>query len=453
MEIKETFTKNWAKLVPKKAPVLLAISTGADSMALLWLVAHLPQELRPQINVVYVDHQLRKESQVETEFIQAYCEAHDLPLYWTKWEAKPVSGLEAKARAFRYAFFAEVLAKQKIKYLITAHHADDQAETFLMKLIRGGELQQLTGIKAKRPFAKDKFLVRPLLAFSKADLLRLVQKEQIPYFEDHTNQDLSYFRNRIRHELMPKIKQENPRALAHIASYEAQLTELYELIASELPAKMKMLTRAKGYDVAAFQTLSPAWQRQILRALFAKEHLAVTRSKLAQVHKLLVGKRPQVLLDLGQGIEFCRSYQIFYFQKKQLLPEISAEKFQLEVGKWYKLPQGQVGLFEKQAFSPQKTDEVLPVSKDHAPFYVRQRKQGDKMPYSQGTKKITRLLIDQKVPAKERAKLFYLVDRDDFVYWVFGVKKTDLSPRAVNAKIQYIIVYRRDDRREEKVDE
>ena len=84
---------------------------------------------------------------------------------------------------------------------------------------------------------------------------------------------------------------------------------------------------------------------------------------------------------------------------------------------------------------------------------MRDRLSGDKMPYSQGTKKITRLLIDQKIPAKERAKLWYLVDDKDFVYWVFGIKKTDLSPRAVNAKIQYIIVYRRDDRREEKIDE
>lgn len=452
-QIKTIFANDWAKLVPQNEAVLLAVSTGADSMALLWLVAHLPSKLRPKINIAYVDHQLRPESQAETRFIQEYCQEQGFPLYWTKWQKKPVTGLEAKARAFRYAFFAEILEKQNIKYLVTAHHADDQAETFLMKLIRGGELQQLTGIKAKRVFEKDKFLVRPLLPFSKAELKCFIMENEIPYFEDQTNQDLNYFRNRVRHELMPKLKQENPKVLTHIADYEAQLTELYELVASELPAKLKMLEKAEGYDVTFFQQLAPAWQYQILRALFAKEKLPVTKQKLAQVQNALLGERPQVSLDLGAGREFYRSYQTFYFQKKQVLLEVKTVKTQLELGKWHKLPHGQVGLFEKDTFIFREGDESLAVSKENAPFYVRQRHLGDRMPYSQGTKKITRLLIDQKVPAKERAKLWYLVDDKDFVYWVFGIKKTDLSPRAVNAKIQYIIVYRRDDRREEKIDE
>lgn len=452
-QIKTIFANDWAKLVPQNEAVLLAVSTGADSMALLWLVAHLPSKLRPKINIAYVDHQLRPESQAETRFIQEYCQEQGFPLYLTKWQKKPVTGLEAKARAFRYAFFAEILEKQNIKYLVTAHHADDQAETFLMKLIRGGELQQLTGIKAKRVFEKDKFLVRPLLSFSKAELSDFITKNKIPYFEDQTNQDLSYFRNRVRHKLMPKLKQENAKVLTHIADYEAQLTELYELVAAELPAKLKQLEKTEGYDVTSFQQLSLAWQHQVLRALFAKEKLAVTKQKLAQVQNALVGERPQVSLDLGAGREFCRSYQTFYFQKKSAVFEAKAIKTRLEVGKWHKLPHGQVGLFEKATFVFQEGDESLSVSKEQAPFYVRQRLSGDKMPYSQGTKKITRLLIDQKIPAKERAKLWYLVDDKDFVYWVFGIKKTDLSPRAVNAKIQYIIVYRRDDRREEKIDE
>ncbi|WP_051533680.1 tRNA lysidine(34) synthetase TilS [Ligilactobacillus apodemi] len=139
--VEQKFVKQWRqlKILPSQK-VLVAVSTGVDSMVLLWLVQHLPPKLRPQIYVAYIDHQLRVQSQAETQFIQAYCEKSHLPLFVKVWQDHPKTGIENAARNVRYAFFNEIMQKEKILYLLTAHHGDDQAETFLMKLVRGGDI-------------------------------------------------------------------------------------------------------------------------------------------------------------------------------------------------------------------------------------------------------------------------------------------------------------------------
>src|SRR5699024_9177859 len=145
-------------------------------------------------------------------------------LVWPK-SQHPRAVVEEAGRNVRYRFFADVMADRKIKLLLTAHHGDDQAETVLMKLIRGGDLRQLQGIAWHRPFQGSKLLLRPLLGFSKEQLYDYAKKIGLQYFEDESNQSDDFLRNRIRHQVVPLLKQEEPQFLAHVAAYQQQLTD------------------------------------------------------------------------------------------------------------------------------------------------------------------------------------------------------------------------------------
>lgn len=149
-------------------------------MVLLTLLQRLPVAHRPKLIVAHVDHQLRQQSQVERQFITTYCQQHRLPLEVAVWPlaAHPATGIEAAAREFRYAFFERVMKQTHATTLVTAHHANDQAETVLMKLIRGGDLTQLVGIRTEQPFGSGR-LVRPLLRIDKATLLAYAQTNHL----------------------------------------------------------------------------------------------------------------------------------------------------------------------------------------------------------------------------------------------------------------------------------
>ena len=151
--------------------VVVAVSTGVDSMVLLDLLQHLSSKNRPQIIVAHMNHELRKQSQLEERFIRQYCKQNDLKLAVAHWPQTlhPQTGVENAARQARYHFFQEVMKDNQAKILLTAHHQNDLAETMLMKMTRGGQLSQLVGIRDRRPFASGT-LIRPLLPFSKQQL-------------------------------------------------------------------------------------------------------------------------------------------------------------------------------------------------------------------------------------------------------------------------------------------
>ena len=451
--VEQKFVKQWRqlKILPSQK-VLVAVSTGVDSMVLLWLVQHLPPKLRPQIYVAYIDHQLRAQSQAETQFIQAYCEKSHLPLFVKVWQDHPKTGIENAARNVRYAFFNEIMQKEKILYLLTAHHGDDQAETFLMKLVRGGDLAQLVGIKTARSFAKNTKLVRPLLAFSKQQLADFAKEKDLFFFEDETNQSSAYFRNRIRHKIVPQLKQENPHFLSHVTEYSDQLAVLLQGCEEVAQEKLARLLTAKGYSISKLQELSLAWQELTLRQLFVENSLVLEQKQLKQVMQLLQNNtKPQGSITLNQELILKKEYDVFRLETKPKEKTTSTKKIKLQVGQWYSLGnKTKLGIFVPTEFRLNMHDEVLLVSKDSLPLYLRKRHPGDRLLTSVGHQKVKKILIDQKIPTAKRDELWCLTTENDEIFWVIGVKKTDLSPRAVNAKIQYIVVLRREVNKDEQ---
>lgn len=210
--IKKFFKKYNLELENRK--FLLAASGGPDSMALLqMLVDEVPID---QLIVAHLNHQLRKDSYLETELLEKFCRKNNLLLFDKKWPINlhPKSGFEAAAREYRYQFLDEVAQEVGADYLLTAHHGDDLLENILLKLIRSGDANEMSSLRPVRPW-QGRLLVRPLLEFSKAQLLEFDKKRKIFYIEDSTNNEDDIQRNRLRHHVLPLLKKENPNILVN----------------------------------------------------------------------------------------------------------------------------------------------------------------------------------------------------------------------------------------------
>lgn len=182
--------------------LLLAVSGGADSMVLMRLL----QRLGYYFEVAHVNYQLRgEESEGDEMFVTSYCKEHAITFHAKRFETNLLAkaagkGIQEIARDIRYHWFEELMVKQNLTYILTAHHANDQAETILHRFIRGSGVRGLSGIAAKK-----NTLVRPLLFAKKSDILQFAQTEIIAYRNDSSNDKTDYTRNFIRHQLIPSI--------------------------------------------------------------------------------------------------------------------------------------------------------------------------------------------------------------------------------------------------------
>lgn len=189
------------------AGFIVAVSGGADSISLL----HAFKYLNLKILALHCNFNLRgKESDMDEQFVKRFCDTYGVALSVKKFDTtgyakeKGVS-IEMAARELRYAWFAEVKAKKKMDYIVVGHHADDLAETFFINVCRGTGIKGLTGIK---PVNGD--ILRPLLPFSRTDILAYIESNQLGFRTDSSNNSLDYMRNRIRHQVIPVFKEINP---------------------------------------------------------------------------------------------------------------------------------------------------------------------------------------------------------------------------------------------------
>ena len=187
--------------------LLLAISGGPDSVALMLLIKKWSDRPKYSIAVATVDHGLREESSREAETVGQWAQELGFTHYHLNWlEEKPTTRLQERAREARYRLLETCAKEIGADAIVTAHHADDQAETILLRLTRGSGLTGLAGMADTRKLNKIK-LLRPLLNFSKADLVKICHEAHHPYFNDPTNLNDKYTRARLR-KLMPTLAEE-----------------------------------------------------------------------------------------------------------------------------------------------------------------------------------------------------------------------------------------------------
>ena len=413
----------------KNDRVVIAVSTGVDSMALLSLVTSLPASLRPAITVAHVNHELRRQSQEEEACLRRYCQKHQLALLVKHWPraTHPQTGIEAAARRFRYQFFAEVMAARQSPILLTAHHQNDLAETMLMKLVRGGQLNQLVGIEAVRSFAGGR-LVRPLLPFSKQQLRAYAVAKGIRWYEDATNQDLTISRNRYRYQLLPALEKENPRLLQHLASYHQQLAALLTWQNQEVQAQLAQVAEGNQLHLTSWEELPEVAQRLVLQHWLEQRLPAIKQQLVAE---LMAGLKnhvaPQQSWALPNGYQLVKDYQ-----SCQLVPtQKNHGKGQnglstvVELGQWYRVSDQRAirVIAAKDDTVGQSSGQEMWLAPDQLPLRLRLWRAGDALRLKQGGHQLVRrILIDQKVSNSARQAQVVLVDAHDEPVWLVGRK-------------------------------
>lgn len=239
------FTDEHLPLFGKK--LLVAVSAGPDSMALLDMLAHLRLSQGFSLAAAHLDHKLRADSWREQKVLANYCQTQAIPLVAGVWPQNmhPTKGIEAAAREFRYRFLIKKMRELDADYLLTAHHGDDLLENILLKFIRSGNPAEMNSLQAQSKMQGFK-LLRPLLYFSKQELLAYDQKNQVPYVLDASNDKDDTQRNRLRHNVIPLLKKENPRLLAHANNFRKEMNAYQQEL--QLPQAEKFLV---GIRIAA----------------------------------------------------------------------------------------------------------------------------------------------------------------------------------------------------------
>ena len=441
--------------------VLVAVSGGADSLALLYGLHDLRLHLNCRLHVAHLNHCLRPDADADADFVQQHAAHLGLACTLQRTEVSHLVkvwklSVEAGARKARYQFYEEVSTQIGATKVALGHHQDDTAETVLMNLIRGSGS---TGLKGIPPVRNFKF-IRPLMGFTRQQIEAFLTSKGLVPRHDSTNTDIRYLRNRIRHALIPRLESDyNPNisvGLSRTADVLGAESEYLNTVAQEAfescrvrdPDKVKALATSTSVvlDRVKFQQFHIAVQRRVLRQSFF-ETLGDT-GDLYFTHCeamlcLIEGDAPSAILALPNNVRFRRVYQYLIFEvntsSRSRLPiesfaypltfpgktfiaalntEITAELGDIRSREVRTFPDGR---FEA-IFDYEKVRGAFADSPSEAfPLTIRNRRQGDRFqPYGmQGTKKIKDFMIDAKVPRDERGRIPVLVCGDE-VLWIVG---------------------------------
>ena len=391
-------------LIEKGDRIVCAVSGGADSMALLWSLYLLKEEWDLTVEAAHFNHHLRgEESDRDEAFVRDFCEGYGIPLYVGSAEVKPgKKGLEAAAREARYAFLRTLPGK-----IATAHTADDNVETILLHLVRGTGLKGLGGI-----MPRNGNVIRPLLSVTRAQVEELLEEYCVSHIEDSSNETDQFLRNRLRHGVMPLLRQENPRIAENLSAMALRLRQDEEALSSMADPNA---------DVPTLRSQSPAVRarslEQFLKSSGVREPEGV---HIDQAEALVFSDNPSARANFP-GVTITRRYDRLEVLNNE---EVPAETV-LSLGETVTFGPWTITCTEAETIeNNDRTFTLIP----EGPVRVRSRQSGDTLRLEGGTKSLKKRLIDKKIPAGQRALLPVL--EDDRGILAVAELGADLSRRA-----------------------
>lgn len=310
----------------------VAVSGGADSVALLRALHAQSRELGLALHVAHLHHGIRgAEADADLAFVRDLAAQLDLPFHSYRTDTpaesaarpgKPAESIEEAARRLRYAWFRELLSTVPLDAVATAHTLDDQAETVVAKFLRGAWTEGLSGIHPQLDTPAG-LILRPLLATTRAEVEQYLKARGQTWREDSTNRHLTYTRNRIRHELLPSLDAWNPRLREHLAQmaelardeeswWTAELARIApQLILPGRPVRGGGRASADGIalDLARFAELHPALQRRVLRHIAAQLGAAPDFRATESIRQLALTGRAGQKSELAQGLRAERTHR------------------------------------------------------------------------------------------------------------------------------------------------
>jgi tRNA(Ile)-lysidine synthase len=392
---------------------LVACSGGADSTALAAAVAQ-----GFQASIGHVDHGLRPDSGRDAEHVRALAARLGLPFFVERIEGLDVRGrgLEAAAREARYPALARLAAQAGATVVATGHTRRDQAETLLLRLVRGAGPGALAGVRRRRPLAPGIELVRPLLDVSRAATEAYCSERGLRFLDDPHNADPARARSRLR-ALWPALLELNPRL-------EEALCAAAEIFAEE---DELLSTLARG----ELKRLHPALQRRVLLAQAAAAGLRPERQHLEALRALI--QKGRGTIDLPGGYATLGQGGLRFAAGERARP-VSSRAVAVEGPGSYAL--------DSRELHVSTEGEGIPVDPSRAPFpwTFRQKRPGDRYrPASGRTRKVSDWLIDARIPKEERSRLLVLEDARGKVFFVEGLRPSE-AQREAPGGVRFLLV-------------
>lgn len=404
--------------------VLAGVSGGADSMAMLWVLDCLREELGFTLTAAHVNHGIRGAAALaDQQLVEAFCRQRQIPLVVHRADIPAVcrvtgEGEEACGRRIRYAFFRSV---QSIDKIATAHTLNDNAETLLMHLIRGTGLTGLCGI----PPVRGK-IIRPLLECSRAQVEDCCRQEHIPFAVDATNEDVRYTRNWVRHQLLPLCGAQNPAFLESVNRCVQANRQDLAYLQKQGEQLLEAARLQEGYDLAVLQQSEASPLSYGVQALLERH----TRGDCSRQHRQAVTAlihEGNGCVSLPGGVSFMAAQGVLYTQKP---PVPEAFSVAVQPGQTVSLPDGRrVTVALADADCKHKNEKVFNLLTYKGPdgdkigrkLVLRNRRGGDRLtlPGRHCTKTLKKLFNEQKVAPGERARRLVLCDEQG-VLWVEG---------------------------------
>ena len=390
-----TYTKKYfdplnvdESLLDKNRKYLVGVSGGVDSMALLDMLV----KKAYNVIVVHYNYHFREDSDLDENLVRSYCQNHHLPFYVRQGDKKEYQkgNFEMLAREKRYAFYKEIGDLNGIDTIILGHHLNDHLETIVMQLQRHNTKGYL-GIK-EQSYVKNMHVVRPLLKLKKQQLIDYCTKNHLEYHEDYTNYDTRYTRNHVRHIDLKKYNEQEllEKASKHNQQYKKQQAKLQQIY--------------QEYDQNHFLYLDKLPTEsldQIIYYMLKKEIYPplITENLVQEIIKQIHSQKPNIEISLPVNFVFIKKYNNIAVRKKEI-----DDTYYVKYESFYKDQQLHYFLTDQGHLH----DGVF-LSKEDFPIVIRCFKNGDTIKTSGGTKKVSRLFIDRKIPRDER-KIWPIVE-------------------------------------------
>ncbi len=399
-------------LVSPEQTVICAVSGGADSVAMLHILLSVSRELDLRIEAAHFNHRLRgAESDRDEAFVRSLCEKWNIPLHLGSADVaaraeQTGESIEEAARKLRYAFFESLN-----KTVATAHTADDNLETVLLNLLRGTSLKGLCGIPEKRGS-----IIRPMLGVTRAEIECYLEQNELSHVEDSTNAENDCVRNRLRHQVVPLLKEENPSLSESILRMSALLSQDEAYLQGLADEALLRAKDESGYRCCELVQLPEALRTRAVRTMLSSIHVPkLSASHIHAVDRLLFSADPSAAVSLPGGFLAAREYDRLLVQ-----PETAPDSFQpvqLPLNGSVRIPE--LSLLVQTQF----IEKYDPGEKYFSTFLcrydmidkikslqIRPRATSDCITLPAGKRSLKKLFIDRKIPLSRRALIPVITD-------------------------------------------
>lgn len=428
-------------LLKEKDVIVVGVSGGPDSMALLYLLKEIRKKLNISLVCSHVNHNVRKESAKEKEFLEDWCLKNDILFESMVIEKYGDDNFHNEARAIRYNYFESLVEKYHANYLMTAHHGDDLVETILMRLTRGSTLKGYGGFYQEVDKESYK-IIRPLVYTTKKEIEEYNKKYRIPYVIDQSNKKDKYTRNRYRKVVLPFLKKEDPNVHEKFLKFSKIINEYDDYIDKQVKKALAKVYEDDKLNIIKYLELDRLLQDKVLYNLlediYHDDLILVNDKHISLMKKLIFSNKKNTYIYLPNNIKVVKSYDSLEI----IRDGESEDNYNIELIDYAVLPNGK-HLEIVNSIDTNGNDVCrLDSSEVSLPLYVRTRKHGDKMSLkgTNGHKKVKGILIDSKVPMKDRELWPIVVDSSDTIIWLPGLKKSKFNKQK-NEKCDIIIKY------------